>query len=126
VAKNAAGYLVASIRSDYEQPSEYAARAEAAARYEAQRRAAEAERRKKLEEETAARAAAAHEAALKTRWDALEPGQRDAIMAKMKAQHPDLRRWKSMLLPLCLAELDRLIQAGGRIPTSASQRDLFG
>jgi hypothetical protein len=31
-----------------------------------------------------------------------------------------------MLLPLCLAELDRLIQAGGRIPTSASQRDLFG
>jgi hypothetical protein len=126
VAKNAAGYLVASIKADYENPGEYAARAEAAARYEAARRAAEAERRKKAEEEAAARAQAAHEAALKARWNALQPGQRDAILAKIKAEHPHLKRWKSMLMPLCLAELDKLVQNGKPIRTLAEQGSLFG
>ncbi len=126
VAKNAAGYLVSSIKADYEEPSEYAARAEAAARYEAQRRAAEAERRKRAEEEAAARAAAAREAALKARWDALQPAQRDAIMAKMKAEHPELRRWKSMLMPFCLEELERLIQGRKPIPSMPGQGSLFG
>jgi hypothetical protein len=125
VAKNRAGYLVSSIRADYEEPSEYAARSEAAARFEAQRRALEAERRKKAEEEAAARAAAAREAALRAEWDALEQGQRDALMAQIKAEHPALKRWKSMLMPLCLDELDRLIQSGEAVPTMAAQKNLF-
>jgi hypothetical protein len=125
VAKNPAGYLVASIRSDYSDPAGYAAKAAAAARREAERRAAEAERRKKAEEEAAARQAAQREADLRKRWDALTPGQRETITARMRAEHPGLRRWKALLEPLCLAELDRLTQRGEPIPEAEGQGGLF-
>jgi hypothetical protein len=125
VARNPAGYLVSSIRADYETPDGYAARAEKAAKYEAQRKAAEADRRKKADEQAAAREAAAREAALKARWESLEPHHRDAITARIKSANPALRRWKAMLLPLCLAELERLEQAGESMPRGAAQGDLF-
>jgi hypothetical protein len=125
VAKNPAGYLVASIRADYETPNGYAAKAAAAARREAERRAAEAERRRRAEEELAARAAARREAELKQRWAELAPAQRDAITARVKAEHPGLKRWRAMLEPLCLAELERLLQAGQPVPTAAAQASLF-
>jgi hypothetical protein len=119
VARNPAGYLVASIRSDYSDPAGYAARAAAAEQREAERRAAEAERRKKAEEEAAARQAAQHDAELRRRWDALTAGQRAAITAKVRAEHPGLRRWKVFLEPLCLAELDRFLRSGQPIPEAA-------
>lgn len=126
VGKNPAGYLVSSIRADYETPNGYAAKAEKAAKYEAECRAAEAQRRQKAEEQAAAKEAAAKEAALKARWDALEPHHRDAVAARIRAANPSVRRWKAMLLPLCLAELDRLEQAGEPLPQGAAQGDLFG
>jgi hypothetical protein len=125
VARNAAGYLVASIRADYDAPGGYAAKAAAAAQREAERRTAETERRRKAEEEAAARAVAQREAALRKRWQTLFPGQREAITARIKAENPGLKRWKAMLEPLCLAELDRMIQAGEAIPTMAEQGQLF-
>jgi hypothetical protein len=125
VAKNASGYLVTSIKADYEAPGEYAAKAAAAERHEAARKAAEAARRKAAEEAAAAKEAAAKEAALKARWDALSPAQRDAITAKVKTENPGLKRWKAMLLPLCLAELDRIEQSGEPVPLGTTQGSLF-
>ena len=125
VAKNAAGYLVASIRADYDAPGDYAAKAAAAVKREAERRAAEVERRRKAEEQAAAAAAAAREAIVKARWIALTPSQREAITARVKSEHPGLKRWKAMLEPLCLTELARLIESGEPLPSVPSQATLF-
>ena len=125
IARNPAGFLVASIRADYDAPGDYAAKAAAAQRREAERKAAEAERRKKAEEHAAAQAAARREADLKSRWDALSPTQRDAITTKVKTEHPGLRRWKAMIEPLCLAELGRLLENGEAIPNAPAQGNLF-
>jgi hypothetical protein len=126
VAKNPAGYLVASIRADYETPSEYTAKAAKAARHEADRRVAEAERRRKADDEAAAKAQTVRDSALRARWESLTAGQREAITAKVRLEHPGLKRWKAMLEPLCLAELDRLIASGEVIPSVAAQATLFG
>ena len=66
------------------------------------------------------------EAALRARWDALSDPQREAVTARVKADNPGLKRWKSMLEPLCLAELGRLLDSGEPLPEAASaQRSLF-
>jgi hypothetical protein len=120
VGKNPAGYLVASIRSDYQAPPgfssvdpdspskkpEPSSKPTAAARAEAAR--------KRLEAEQAA-AESARLASLQTRWDALSDADRDSITTRVKADNPGLRRWKSMLMPLCLNELGRLLETGESI-----------
>jgi hypothetical protein len=132
VGKNPAGYLVASIRSDYQAPPGFSAadpdaprrpksepsKPTAAARAEASRKRAEAEQ---------AAAEASRLAALQARWDALPEADRDSITSRVKADNPGLRRWKSMLMPLCLAELGRLADAGEPPPPVAheSQATLF-
>lgn len=125
VSKNPAGYLVTSIRADYDAPGDYAAKAATAARRETERRAAEAERRRKAEEHATTVATATREAQLKARWAALVPPQRDAIVAKVKSEHPGLKRWKSMLEPLCLAELGRLLDSSEPLPEVSAQASLF-
>lgn len=131
VAKNPAGYLVASIRDDYVSPRGYrgapppgasspspsprSARAAARQAETAARRRAEAE----------ARAAAARDSELRQAWGSLTDAQREAITARVKVENPGLRRWKSLLEPLCLAELDRLLASGESIPAAASQASLF-
>lgn len=125
IIKNPAGYLVASIRSDYEDPSEYTAKAAKAARHEADRRVAEAERRRKAEEEVALRAQSNREVVLKAQWESLSISQREAIATKIRAEHPGLKRWKSMIEPLCLAELERLTNQGEPIPSTPTQATLF-
>jgi hypothetical protein len=129
VERNPAGYLVAAIRADYRNPSDWTAKATKAAAREAARRAAEAARLQKAEA-TAAKAAAAEaaadrEARLRERWNALTDPQREAITACVRAEHPGLRRWKSMIEPLCLAELERLLDAGETIPSVFAQGQLF-
>lgn len=107
VGKNAAGYLVASIRSDYQVPSDFTP-ADVAARTAAARRAAEeAERKRKERERDEAAQAQAREAALRTRWEQLPEAEREAILAHVKAENPGLGRWKKMLEPLCLGEMER-------------------
>ena len=125
VGKNPSGYLVASIRDDYQTPDDYEPPAEADRLAEVERLAAEAERRRRDRERLEAEAAAAREAHLRTHWDALPSSSRDAITARVKAENPGLRRWKTMLEPLCLAELGRLIESGEPIPSSPSQNTLF-
>lgn len=135
VAKNPAGYLVASIRNDYVPPHGYRASAAPAsdatsaptaastspkaARAEARKAEADARRRAEAE------AAAARESELRQAWGSLTDAQREAIAARVKAENPKLRRWKSMLEPLCLAELDRLLSTGESLPSAAAQASLF-
>ena len=132
VGKNPAGYLVASIRSDYQAPPGFSSddpdaptkKPEPLQSHRRQPRAEAA--RKRLEAEQAA-AEAARLASLQTRWDALSDADRDAITSRVKADNPGLRRWKSMLMPLCLNELGRLLETG-ESPSPApheSQATLF-
>jgi hypothetical protein len=125
VERNPAGYLVASIRADYQDPSDWAAKAAKAATKEAERRAAEAQRRARVEAEAQRQVQAVKDAELKAAWNALSIAQREAITQRVRAEHPGLKRWKSMLEPLCLAEFDRLRSRGEPIPSAAVQATLF-
>jgi hypothetical protein len=129
VGKNPAGYLVASIRSDYQAPAGFATADPDAPKGKGAKPSAKAEpspaaraeaARKRLEADQAA-AEAARLDALQTRWDALPETERDAITARVKAENPGLRRWKTMLMPLCLAELGRLLDAGESAPPAPHQ-----
>lgn len=122
VGKNPAGYLVASIRSDYQAPAEYQPPAEAERLAEAESSAAEAERRRRRQARAEAEAAKAREADIKARWEALPEARRDAIGARVKADNPGLRRWKAMLEPLCLAALEAELVAAGEIPPAPPSR----
>jgi Replication initiator protein A len=128
VGKNPAGYLVASIRSDYQAPVDYRtraiegkakAKAEAEAREERLRARDEAERDKAREER------------LRAAWNDLTETEREAIRAAVKAENPGIGRWKNMLEPLYLAALEaRMNRAGaghdnGAAPVGAGQRLLF-
>ncbi|MFO0959107.1 MAG: replication initiator protein A [Isosphaeraceae bacterium] len=123
VARNPAGVRVASIREDYQPPAGYSAGADPKAQARAQDPPADpaAERRKKAQARREAQAAAARQAELKAKWDALPQAERDAILAEVKAENPGLVRWKAMLEPLCLARLDARLNPGRR-----SQKTLFG
>ena len=113
LVKNPAGYLVASIRRDYQAPDDFVPPADAEQLARAEAAAAEAERRLRTSVEAARIASAAaraeaeaREAALRRRWEALTQEQRDAVAARVKAGNPGLRRWKTMLEPLCIAALE--------------------
>jgi hypothetical protein len=103
VGKNPAGYLVASIRSDYQAPGEYTGAAKAE---EAKKLAEEADRRAKKKAKDEADKLKAKETDLRTRWEKLPEAEREAIRAAVKADNPGLGRWKNMLEPLCLAALE--------------------
>lgn len=106
VGKNPAGYLVASIRSDYQPPDDFAAAPAKARADEARTRADEARQsaRRKTRDEKAD--AEAREAELRARWERLPEEEREAIRLSVKAANPGLGRWKHMLEPLCLAAMD--------------------
>jgi len=128
VGKNPAGYLVASIRGDYQAPPEYRPPAEADRLAGLEHAAGEAERGRRRRARAEAEAAAAREAEIRLRWDALDETQRDAIAAKVKADNPGLRRWKAMLEPLCLAALEARLVAEGTLspaPPKSTQGTLF-
>ena len=103
VGKNAAGYLVASIRSDYKAPDEYANVAKAE---EAKKEAEEVDHKAKKKAREEAEKLKAREAELRGRWEKLPEAERDAIRAAVRAANPGLGRWKNMLEPLCLAALE--------------------
>jgi hypothetical protein len=123
VGKNPAGYLVASIRADYQAPGDFKPATTAARTAAARRAAEEAERRRKRQERDEAANAKVREAELRARWEHLPNAERDAILAKVKAENPGLSRWKKMLEPLCLSELERRL--GGLAGAAHSQATLF-
>jgi ATP/maltotriose-dependent transcriptional regulator MalT len=123
VGKNPAGYLVASIRADYEAPGDFpASESEAGVKAagEAKQAAAEAKRRDQGRAREESEQARAREADLRAVWDRLPEAERQEILAAVKAENPGLSRWTKMLEPLCLAALE----ARNGTP-KAAQKSLF-
>jgi hypothetical protein len=121
VGKNPAGYLVASIRSDYQAPRNFVT-VEVEARVEEAERSAGAARH---QEKQRARAEKdrnqSREAELRAVWEALPEVEREAILSAVKAENPGLSRWRKMLEPLCLAALEARLKGARR-----AQATLFG
>jgi hypothetical protein len=120
IGKNPAGYLVASIRSDYQDPGDFAeAGAKSrAAKAEGEAAASDRKRRRRAKDED--EQARACEATLRERWGQLSDAQREAIVAAVKAENPGIGRFKNMLEPLCLAALEKSLGGG-----AAAQKGLF-
>ena len=54
-----------------------------------------------------------------TAWEQLSQVERDAILMAVKEENPGLGRWKNMLEPLCLSELEtRMKETRRRRPVS--------
>jgi hypothetical protein len=128
VGKNPAGYLVASIRSDYQAPVDYQTQTPEAkaVRGEAKRLKTDLQRSLQAQRQACDEAQAqrdkARETRLRTAWERLTEAEREAILAVVKAENPGLGRWKNMLEPLCLAVLEtRMSEAGAGV----GQRLLF-
>jgi hypothetical protein len=110
VGKNPAGYLVASIRSDYQAPGDYQSQPTAAQLAVEQTRRAHLESQRKAQAEAQAQRDESREAKLRATWEQLDQVDRDAILSDVRAQNPGLSRWKNMLEPLCLAALEARLQ----------------
>lgn len=102
VGRNPAGYLVASIRSGYKAPDDFAESAAKAG----PARPDDGDRRRRKASDDAERARA-REAMLRERWERLPEAEREAIVAAVKAANPGIGRFKNMLEPLCLAALEK-------------------
>ncbi len=114
VGKNPAGYLVASIRSDYKAPSNFVAPEVEAKAQEVERSAGEAKRQKQEHTRAENDRAQSREAELRAAWERLPEAEREAILAAVKAENPGLSRWRKMLEPLCFAALEARLKTTRR------------
>ncbi|QEH39213.1 Replication initiator protein A (plasmid) [Aquisphaera giovannonii] len=121
IGKNPAGYLVASIRSDYQAPGDYQSRPARPRRGLESPKAESRDEREKVEARDRDRRSEADEAKLRALWEKLPPAERESILGAVKAQNPGLR-WKNMLEPLCLAALEARLRQSKR---GGSQALLF-
>ena len=62
------------------------------------------------------------EARLRAAWEQLPEAERNAILVAVKVENPGLGRWKNMLEPLCLSELESRMNESG---AETGQRLLF-
>jgi hypothetical protein len=129
VGKNPAGYLVASIRSDYRAPGDYQTQTSGAkpadgdnVRPKASLTRPQLLQQRALDEVVQTERDQAREAKLRAAWERLAEGERETILAAVKAANPGLGRWKKMLEPLCLAMLEARLTAA---ETGTGQRFLF-
>jgi hypothetical protein len=120
VGKNPAGYLVASIRADYQAPGDFVSADAEAKVQEAERAADEAKRQEQRRVRDEGDRAQSREAELRAAWERLPDAEREAILAAVKAENPGLSRWKRMLEPLCLAALEARLKS-----PRAAQKSLF-
>jgi len=119
VGRNPAGYLVASIRSDYKVPGDYQAQTSTAklvgsgiGRLNSDpQRSRHAQRQ--ANEEVQAQRDKVREARLRAAWEQLPETEQDAILVAVKVENPGLGRWKNMLEPLCLSELESRMKESG-------------
>jgi hypothetical protein len=127
VGKNPAGYLVASIRSDYQAPVDYQAQANGAKAAGEAKAAAEAKaEHDKARARDEARRDKAREERLRAAWERLPEAEREAIRAAVKVENPGIGRWKNMLEPLYLAALEaRMGRDIGAGAEGGAQRLLF-
>ena len=120
VGKNPAGYLVASIRADYQAPGDYIP-AESEARAVATVRAAEeAKQQEQVRVRDEDDRVRSREVELRAAWEGLPEAEREAILSAVKAENPGLSRWKRMLEPLCFAALEARLNH-----PRAAQKTLF-
>jgi hypothetical protein len=128
VGKNPAGYLVASIRSDYKVPGDYRAHTSATKQVGTgiERLNSDLQRsrhaQRQANEEVQAQRDKVRESRLRAAWEQLSEAERDAILVAVKDENPGLGRWKNMLEPLCLSELESRIKESS---ASSGQRLLF-
>jgi hypothetical protein len=120
VGKNPAGYLVASIRADYQAPGDYVSPEAESKAQEAERAAGEAKRHEQRRVRDETDTARTREAELRAAWERLPDADREVILAAVKAENPGLSRWKRMLEPLCFAALEARLNS-----PRAAQKTLF-
>jgi hypothetical protein len=113
IGKNPAGYLVASIRLDYQVPGDYRIAAGdgnksigAANGNKVDGPLSHKAQQQQLREDMQAQREKKREAKLRAAWEQLPQTERETILAAVKSQNPSLGRWKNMLEPLCLSELE--------------------
>ena len=114
------GYLVASIRADYQAPGDFVSADAEAKVQEAERAADVAKRQEQQRVRDESDRAQSREAELRAAWERLPDAEREAILAAVKAENPGLSRWKRMLEPLCLAALEARLKS-----PRAAQKTLF-
>ena len=127
VGKNPAGYLVASIRSDYQVPGDYrngalGVKSTGVPTFSKVDLLRSRQAQQQHSEETQAQRDKVHEAKLRAAWDKLPEAERETILAAVKSQNPGLGRWKNMLEPLCLSVLETRLNENS---TTSGQRLLF-
>jgi len=128
VGKNPAGYLVASIRSDYQTPGDYQTQTSGPKTPDRDSRQLKADSlrsqlvQQQARDEVQAQRDQAREAKLRAAWERLTETERESILAAVKAENPGLGRWKKMIEPLCLAVLETRLTAAG---AGTSQKFLF-
>jgi hypothetical protein len=117
VGKNPAGYLVASIRSDYQVPGDYLNQASGAKPSGGGDQGLKPEpgrshlAQQRVSDEIQAQRDQVREAKLRAAWEQLSETERDAILTEVKAENPGLERWKNLLEPLCLSKLEARMAA---------------
>jgi hypothetical protein len=132
VSKNAAGYLVASIRADYEAPSDYPETKPATAKPATAktRGGSDSSDAKMGADSKRTTNAQTHEdkarrARLREAWHVLPEARREEILAAVKSENPGLSRWRNMLEPLCLDILEAQLAAQGQSIGETEQGLLF-
>src|SRR5262249_42331491 len=114
VGKNPAGYLVASIRSDYQAPRNFVTPDVEVRAQEAERSAGEAKRQEKQRSRAEKDRASSREAELRAAWERLPESEREAILAIVRAETRGLSGWRKMLEPLCFAALEARLKGSRR------------
>ena len=117
VGKNPSGFLVASIKADYQPPDDFAAAAKVQETRKKTEETVRVTRKKATDEQDQQKH---REGELRARWDNLADAEREAIKLAVRAANPGLGRWKNMLEPLCLAALDN-----PPTPPAIQQKSLF-
>lgn len=125
VGKNPAGYLVASIRSDYEAPVDYTAAKNASKKADKEKDVAEVAKKQKRKVRDDQEKEKLREVEVRQYWELLAQSERDAIIETVKAANPGIGRWKNMLEPLCLAAFEKSLIEQGKLSPSRKQSTLF-
>jgi hypothetical protein len=113
IGKNPAGYLVASIRKDYQAPGDYPTQNSRGALAEAGDPGWSNLARQRAAEDAQVLLDRAREAKLRDLWERLPDAEREAILAMVNAENPGVGRWKNLLEPLCLSVLETRINNVG-------------
>jgi len=128
IGKNPAGYLVASIRADYQAPGDFPSQEKPQgsskrssstpkAREEAAKKATRSVEQSALDESEQVR-----EAELRAAWESLPEAEREAIMTQVKLENPGLGRWKKLLEPYCFDVMEKRLSGG---KSRVAQKSLF-